>query len=159
MVYYRTPGRKGKFSLVSLVSLDSLISSFSCPNTNRYSTFVPDTSTVGRHGEDLVTQYLMERGYIIHGRNVRLGRYEIDIVAEDTVERMMVFVEVKTRRAAHPLYPARTAVDAKKRRSLREAVARWVIEHAYDGAGRIDVVAVSAGRIEEHVVDIGSDFF
>ncbi len=92
-------------------------------------------------------------------RNVRFGRYEIDIVAFDRVEKMMVFVEVKTRSNHSFAYPIRTAVDRRKRRAMRLAIARWTLQHDYDGPGRIDLLSVSNGRVIEHLKDLGSDFF
>ena len=52
----------------------------------------------GRFGEDAAAQYLTDNGYTIKGRNVRFGRHELDIIAED--DEYIVFVEVKTRTEA-----------------------------------------------------------
>ncbi len=117
------------------------------------------TEQVGRHGEEIAASYLRSKNYVILEQNARLGRYEIDIIAEDPYEKMMVFVEVKTRSHDDHRYPIRTAVDRRKRRALRKAVFRWVLRHEYDGPGRIDIVCIAGERIVDHVVNVGADFF
>jgi putative endonuclease len=124
-----------------------------------YTLAMSDTSATGRQGEDFAARYLASRGYRIRAANVRLGRYEIDLIADDPHEQMLVFVEVKTRARTTSSYPVRTAVDRRKRRALREAVARWVQREKYGGPGRIDLITVAEGKIEEHIQDLGSDLF
>ena len=52
--------------------------------------------SLGKQGEDLATDYLAVRGYVILERNYRAGHQELDIIASfgDCIH----FVEVKTRR-------------------------------------------------------------
>lgn len=50
---------------------------------------------IGKKGEDIATQYLLEKGYIIIDRNFNCRQGEIDIIAKDKNE--IVFIEVKTR--------------------------------------------------------------
>jgi len=116
-----------------------------------------DTAIVGTTGEDAAARYLEEVGYRIIERNVRFGRYEIDIVAEDRLRGMIVFVEVKTRTTSNARYPLRTAVTMRKRRALRKAAARWVAANEYEGAGRTDVIGVAGTSVVEHVLNLGSD--
>ena len=52
------------------------------------------STSQGRSGEDLASSYLSRRGYTILGRNIRLGRGELDIIA--CSETLLLFVEVKT---------------------------------------------------------------
>jgi putative endonuclease len=115
------------------------------------------TSVVGTAGEDVAAAYLLRNGYRILGRNVRLGKYELDIVARDIARDMIVFVEVKTRVRHDSRYPLRTAVDKRKRRALRKGVARWVVAHKYEGAGRTDIIGVAGSSVTEHLVNFGSD--
>ncbi len=117
------------------------------------------TAITGSQGEAIAAAYLRRNGYRILERNVRFGRYEIDIVAEDVARGMIVFVEVKARTQFDAAYPIRTAVDRRKRRALREAIARWVNLHVYEGAGRTDVISVADGVVVEHLLDLGADFF
>ncbi len=50
---------------------------------------------LGKSGEDAAIEYLEQKGYRILQRNWRKGHYELDIVASDGEE--LVIVEVKTR--------------------------------------------------------------
>jgi putative endonuclease len=50
---------------------------------------------IGRIGEDIALQFLMDRGYSILERNFRFHHQEIDLIVEGY--GMIVFVEVKTR--------------------------------------------------------------
>lgn len=114
---------------------------------------------VGKRGERSATEYLRSRGFFIRGTNVRFGRYEIDIVAYDPSERMIVFVEVKTRSAPDERYSLRGALDGRKRRALRRAIYRWCAQHRYEGPGRIDLLCVSPSGVFEHLVNLGADFY
>ncbi len=117
------------------------------------------TQLTGSLGEEIAAQYLVSNGYDVRERNVRFKKFEIDIVAYDTQEKMMVFVEVKTREHHSQRYPIHTAVDGRKRGAMRKAVARWVTKHDYQESGRTDVLCVSGGRVVEHIKDLGSDFY
>ena len=115
------------------------------------------TAAIGKAGEDAAAAYLEEAGYRIIERNVRLGKYEIDIIAEDRLRQMLVFVEVKSRTGFDPRYPLRTAVDRRKRSALRQAVARWVNAHQFEGSARTDVVGVFGSSVVEHIMDLGAE--
>ena len=119
---------------------------------------LPDHLAYGKLGEDIAVRYLLDHGYIIRQRNVRLKRDEIDIIADDPREKMIVFVEVKSRHDNSPLYPIRTAMDGHKRKTLRRAIARWVALNNYDGPGRIDLLCVAGNRVVDHMRDVGSAF-
>jgi len=71
---------------------------------------------LGSKGEDVACRFLMEKGYRILERNVRMGRGEIDIVAREGGE--IVFVEVKTRTTTRMGTPAE-AVGPRKQEQLR----------------------------------------
>ena len=117
-----------------------------------------DPRLVGQSGEDLAAKYLSALGYKIRGRNVRFGRLEIDMIAYDPKEKMMVFVEVKSRTKI-TRYPIRTAVDRRKRQAMRKAVNKWVLKNGYEGPGRIDVLCVGENKVVDHVVDFGSEVY
>ena len=53
---------------------------------------------LGRQGESLARQYLLQAGYRILAANYRCPWGEIDLVAQDGEE--LVFVEVRTRRSS-----------------------------------------------------------
>ena len=93
---------------------------------------------IGLWGEDVATEYLRAKGYIILERNWHSGHREIDIIARDG--DITVFVEVKTRRNNTFTEPL-DAVDYRKRRNLVLAINHYV-NYRYINQWRFDVVAI-----------------
>ena len=89
------------------------------------------TRTLGNRGEESAALYLQQHGYEILGRNVRIGHWEVDILAKNDTH--LVFAEVKTRRS-YPGVPSKfgrpaDAVDTRKRDCLVSAVYAWRKQH------------------------------
>ena len=78
---------------------------------------------LGRRGEEQAASYIEEQGYTIIGRNVRLGRYEIDIIAVEA--KVLVFIEVKTRRTYRYGLPCE-AVNPIKQQHIKQAAVYFV---------------------------------
>ena len=103
---------------------------------------------LGRAAEQLVADRLARSGWRIVARNIRLPSGELDLVALDG--RVLVFVEVKARRAAAgrgPELPAH-AVGPHKQLKLRRLAREWIAEGRGPSgvAGyRFDVVGVRFG--------------
>lgn len=116
------------------------------------------SKVLGINGETIATRYLEARQYVILNRNIRFGRDELDIVAYDRSERMIVFVEVKTRTSHSEAYPIRSALTIRKKRCLQRAMSAWCIAHEYDGPARLDVICVHKEKIVEHLREIGREF-
>src|SRR5690348_14207240 len=77
---------------------------------------------IGDHAEDLVAARLGAEGWTILGRNVRVGRDELDIVAIDPgPPRALVIVEVR-RRGRRDFGVAEETLDLRKRLTLRRGV-------------------------------------
>ena len=107
---------------------------------------------IGREGENIATNFLIQKGYEIITRNWRYGPKEIDIVARDG--DTMVFVEVKTRSTLAFELP-QEAVTKKKMRNLVEAADAYMIQNNIDLEGRFDIVGVLNGtppKVIEHIV-------
>ncbi len=80
-----------------------------------------EAQRTGDLAEQLVADRLSAAGWQILGRQVRVGRAELDIVAVDIVSpRRLVIVEVRTR-ARRDFGLAEETVDARKRLRLRRA--------------------------------------
>ena len=79
-----------------------------------------DRAGRGRAAEALVAQEIESRGWMIFGRNVRLGRLEIDLLALHA--GVVHVVEVRSRVGRHAGDPLET-VGPAKRRALSRAVA------------------------------------
>ena len=89
----------------------------------------PRTAIVGKWGEKLAVDFLKQEGFSIIGCNVRQNRHdEIDIIAQKG--ELLVFVEVKTRKAEEYGRPA-MAVDQKKRHKLNRAAAAYLRKAKY----------------------------
>ena len=106
---------------------------------------------LGRWGEALAADYLVDQGYTIVARNERTPYGEIDLVAQKvsgpTVEsrqsqEVLVFVEVKTRTSQSFGYPEE-AVTPRKQMNLISAAQHYLQEHPdLDLDWRIDVIAI-----------------
>ena len=95
---------------------------------------------VGRRGEDIACEFLMQEGHTVLERNWRIGHLEIDII---TLDRIGIhFVEVKTRRP--PLQAApQECVNLAKQRRIAKAAQGWTARRGYDGAEcHFDIVSV-----------------
>ncbi len=108
---------------------------------------------VGAYGERVAARTLTELGMRVLDRNWRTRQGELDIVAMDGDE--VVVVEVKTRSGGSFGHPAE-AVTREKVLRLRRLAAEWLATHDVRAAGvRIDVVAVrrrrSGAALVEHV--------
>jgi putative endonuclease len=93
---------------------------------------------LGVEGERRAAAYLARRGYRIEERNVRCGGVEVDLIVRRG--RLVVFVEVKTRRSTR-FGSGAEAIDARKRARMRRAASAWLAEHRSRAARvRFDVV-------------------
>ena len=103
-----------------------------------------DAKALGAAGEDYAAAWLAHHGWRILSRNWRTRYGELDIVAV-TPERIVVFVEVKTRRPPMQAEP-QESVTAGKQRKIAAAAARYLAGKK-DGPGeaecRFDIIAVT----------------
>ena len=110
-----------------------------------------------QQGEDLAARYLRKHGYEILDRNVRLGRYEIDIIARDG--DTIAFVEVKTRKSDGYAAPEEK-VTPEKRRHIRHAAHLYIAQpSAPDTYYRYDVVSVLMPEKGKPAVTLFQDAF
>ena len=113
---------------------------------------------LGDAAEEAVVADLMSRGWTILGRNVRIGRYELDVVAIDPgPQPALVMVEVRWRATRGFGLPEET-VDHRKRTRLRAGAYGLLDRGTFaDGAAvpslplRFDIVVVEPdGRMRHH---------
>jgi len=101
---------------------------------------MPDHIDTGKRGEALAAEFLERKGWRIAERNFRAGRGEIDLIAW-AGDRLLVFVEVKTRRDDGFGGPEE-AVDARKQDMLARTAGIYMERIDYDWEIRFDIVAV-----------------
>jgi putative endonuclease len=107
--------------------------------------------TLGPDGEQLAADHLARLGYDIVERNYRTRWGELDIIAFDG--RVLVFCEVKTRRAGGRAGGPMDAVSRAKQLQVRRIAARWLVERRdrpHAETLRFDAVGVTvdgAGRL------------
>ena len=107
-----------------------------------------DAQTLGDAAESIVAAALVQAGWTILARQVRVGRGELDLVAiEPGPPRMLVIVEVRWR-ASRAFGLAEETIDHRKRRHLRAAIGR-LLEAGLPGGEqlpnlptRVDLVVV-----------------
>ena len=101
----------------------------------------PDSrQAIGRDAESAAAEHLTRAGFTVLERNVRLGHGEIDLVCRDG--DVVVFVEVKCRRATWGDAPA-AAVSWHKQRRLTRLAQHYLKWRRLEGARcRFDVVSV-----------------
>lgn len=108
---------------------------------------------LGKKGEQLAIDYLLEKGYTIVEKNYRFQKAEIDVIAQK--ENVLAVVEVKTRSSDYFGNP-QDFVNPKKIKLLVSAIDNYVTEKDLDVEIRFDIIAIvkqkSAFKIE-HLKD------
>ena len=108
---------------------------------------------LGKQGEDLAIQYLTDKGYEILERNWRNIHKEIDIIAKDGEE--LVIVEVKTRQSDEHGEPD-LAVTKRKQGMLIAAANAYIFKNRLDINTRFDIISIlfkDNDPVIEHIED------
>ncbi len=94
---------------------------------------------IGEIAEGLAQQHLLKQGYKILDTNWHFGHLELDIVAQDGNE--LVIVEVKSRNGIRYEHPSEAMTDVKIRRVV-EAADGYIQERNIELETRFDVITV-----------------
>lgn len=98
------------------------------------------TVELGKSGEDVACKYLERQGYSIVARNFKCKAGEIDIIATELNE--LVLVEVKTR-CSKKYGEAREAVTQVKRKHIKKATEFYLHKNKLENQYiRFDVIEV-----------------
>ena len=101
-------------------------------------------AALGHRGERKAARFLKDKGLRIITRNWRSGRNEIDLVAWDGP--VLVFIEVRTRRAA-ALISGYHSIDKRKKRALARVCKAYLAALSHPPHSfRFDVVEVRLGK-------------
>lgn len=113
---------------------------------------------VGNWGEDMAAEYLVKKGYYIRERDWKCGKRDLDIVAVNDQQNILVVAEVKTRSAGDTSDPL-LAVDSKKIRNLGIAAYNYVTTFALDYEVRFDIIAITGSSKADARIDHIEDAF
>lgn len=108
-----------------------------------------DRKNIGKVGERLAEDILKRRGMKMLDRNWRSRYGEVDIIARDRDQ--IVFVEVKTKTSGKFGEPWEMVTEWK-REQVKRMGEMWCQDYGWDGAVRMDVVALiidPQGMIED----------
>ncbi|MBQ8564627.1 MAG: YraN family protein [Bacteroidaceae bacterium] len=94
---------------------------------------------LGKSGEELASEFLISRGYIVRDVNWTSSKYELDIVAYK--DNILVVVEVKTRGSSDFAYPEE-AVTEKKIRNIVRATEAYIMTHDLNMDVRFDIISI-----------------
>ncbi len=114
----------------------------------------PSRAATGRSGEQIATWYLQSLGYRILERNVRIHRDEIDIVAFDPADRVVVFAEVKARTLPGLDYHPALNLTWRKKRAMRRAARAWMARFGGYAGYRMDLLCIAEGRVADHLKEL-----
>lgn len=98
-----------------------------------------NSQKLGKNGEQEAVKFLQNKGLTIMELNWRTGKLEIDIIAMDNSE--LVIVEVKTR-ATNAFGEPETFVNKRKQNLLIKAANAYIQEVDFEGETRFDVISV-----------------
>ena len=108
---------------------------------------------LGKEGEQIATNYLIEKGYQILEKNWRYLKAEIDIIAQ--IGKTLAVVEVKTRSNREFGNP-QDFINPKKVKLLVGAANEYVIQQDLEVDVRFDIIAIikTTSNLEiEHLED------
>ena len=94
---------------------------------------------LGKKGEQLAVNFLIENNYNIVERNYRFEKAEVDIIAQK--ENILAIVEVKTRSSIDFGNP-QDFVKPKQIKNLVKAVDEYVTANDLDVEVRFDIIAI-----------------
>jgi putative endonuclease len=110
----------------------------------------------GQEGERIAERYLSKKGYRLVERNYRCPVGEVDLIVLD--RRVIVFVEVKTRRHERFGLPLESVHPRKQHKMIKAAL--WFLSDRklHERDARFDVVGISFGGQEPVVEHIENAF-
>ena len=111
-----------------------------------YDILMTDKIKIGKEGERLAADFLIQKGFDVVCRNYRYRKAEIDLIVRR--DDWLLFVEVKTRSSSAYGQPEE-AVTAKKVRMLYDAAEEYIFSIDWNGHVRFDIVSVKLGNPPE----------
>ncbi|MFD1094347.1 YraN family protein [Salegentibacter chungangensis] len=111
---------------------------------------------LGKNGEELAADYLMQQGYEIVARNFRFQKAEVDIIA--LKDELLAVIEVKTRSTTSFGDP-KEFVKGRQIRQLIKAIDHFVEEQQLNVEVRFDIVTVVKNKSGTEIRHFENAFF
>ena len=116
-------------------------------------------TSFGKAGELRAKEYLISKGFEIIKENFRYNRAEVDIIAKDENNKILAFIEVKSRRNKKFGEPEESVNEQKQQQLINSAEGFLMNETGYDNYDkRFDVIAIYSGGDEEIINHIENAF-
>ena len=98
---------------------------------------------LGKFGEEKAKEFLDSKGYVLITSNFRNDRAEVDLIFKDEKNKIVIFVEVKTRRNRKFGEPEES-INKSKQNQIKKAAEGFISENDefMDYDLRIDTVSV-----------------
>jgi len=103
---------------------------------------------LGKKGEQMAVDFLLENGYDILERNYRFEKAEVDIIARK--KHFLAVIEVKTRSSVHFGDP-QDFLKPKQIQRLVKAIDAYVTANELDIEVRFDIIAIVKNG-EQHTI-------
>lgn len=111
---------------------------------------------LGKKGEQLAVDFLIENNYDIVERNYRFDKAEVDIIAKK--DDILAIVEVKTRSSLDFGNP-QDFVKPKQIKNLVKAVDEYVTENNLDVEVRFDIIAILKQKNDYEIEHLENAFY
>lgn len=96
---------------------------------------------LGKQGEQAAWEFLIGKGYTVRETNWRVGKLEIDIVAQEPQANRLHIIEVKTRSNTEHYDPMQ-AITRAKIRNLVNAAAGYISQYQLKMSVQYDVMII-----------------
>lgn len=111
---------------------------------------------LGQQGEEIAVAHLLEKGYSILERNYRYGQAEIDIIAIN--QKQLIIVEVKTRYTDRYGLPEVWVTDKKQFRIAR-ATEAYLRKNRLNLTVRYDIMSIIKNQYKTEITHLIDAFW
>lgn len=112
---------------------------------------------LGRKGELIAKAYLEKLGHEVLEENWTFGKWEVDLITY--TNRMLVFVEVKSRKGSVAYGEPEDFVNHRKQVLLSQAAEAYIALMDHEGEVRFDIISVQFDQQENHQLKHIEDAF
>tara|TARA_B110000483_G_scaffold159284_1_gene189026 strand:+ start:222 stop:584 length:363 start_codon:yes stop_codon:yes gene_type:complete len=111
---------------------------------------------LGKKGETIAKDFLLEKGYAIVEKNWRYLKAEIDLIAQK--DNFIVFVEVKTRSSNNYGGPESLVSDKQQNRIIN-AANQYIMKNDIESEARFDIISIIISSKKQDIRHIEDAFY